>query len=121
MSKKPKETGQKSAAILEYLHKNPDASPAEVVQALAVKGLEVRAGLVSNIKYQAKQSGVILGQGSKSPEPVERRETSPPPFAGENGDTYTLQEVVTASKAIAIFHGDLDRLFELARELKKAT
>ena len=40
-----------SQSIRDYLHANPDATPTQIVEALAKKGIKVSPGLASNIKY----------------------------------------------------------------------
>jgi hypothetical protein len=40
-----------SQSIRDYLQANPDATPNQIVEALAKKGVKVSPGLASNIKY----------------------------------------------------------------------
>ena len=46
------ESNSRSDAIREYLSSNPKAGPKEVVEALKAKGIEVKVGLVSNVKHR---------------------------------------------------------------------
>ncbi len=50
MAKKKARTNL-SQSIRDYLQANPDATPNQIVEALAKKGVKVSPGLASNIKY----------------------------------------------------------------------
>lgn len=50
--------GARSQAIRDYLAANPKASPNDVVAGLKEKGVTVKAGLVSAIKYKKTAKGV---------------------------------------------------------------
>ena len=50
-------TASRSDAIREYLSSNPNAGPREVVAALKEKGIDVKAGLVSNVKHHLQAGG----------------------------------------------------------------
>jgi hypothetical protein len=49
--------GAKSQAILDYIANNPDAGPKAIVDGLKAKGITVKPGLVSNIKYSKRSKG----------------------------------------------------------------
>lgn len=51
MAKKKKSAGNRSQAIRDYLAEHPQATAGEIVPALARQGIEVSAGLVSNVKH----------------------------------------------------------------------
>lgn len=55
---KSDERGYRSKMVREFLAKNPNASPKDVVKSLAKKKIAVSLGLVSVIKYSKKNSGV---------------------------------------------------------------
>ncbi len=54
----PEERGYRSKMVREFLSKNPDSSPKDVVKALAKKRVTVSLGLVSVIKYSKKRNGI---------------------------------------------------------------
>ena len=60
-----KKAGSKSQAVRDYLAKKSDAGPKEIVEALAKKGIEVKDGLVSNIKFTLKKKGKKAGGKKK--------------------------------------------------------
>ena len=61
--------GARSQAVREYLSQNPDASPRQVVSALAAQGIDVKETLVGSIKYgkRAKTAGRKKGPGRAKP------------------------------------------------------
>lgn len=60
----------KSKAVREYLEMHPNSSPAEVVGALALEGIPVVPGLVSNIKTKRGGKRRIAAKAAKPSEPV---------------------------------------------------
>lgn len=61
--------GERSQQIRDYLAANPNAGPGEVVKGLAEKGITVKAGLVSAIKYkktETKVKGKLRRAGRKA-------------------------------------------------------
>lgn len=62
------ERGSRSKAIRDYLKEHPSASPKEVVAGLKEQGVEVKEGLVGNIKYslKGKSKGRRIRRGSGS-------------------------------------------------------
>ena len=48
----------KSQAIRDYLAKNKNAKPKEVIEALAKQGIEVSHALVGNVKYGSRKKAV---------------------------------------------------------------
>ena len=54
MAEKSNERGAMSQAIRDYFKEHPQATGAEVVEGLKAQGIEIRPGLVSNVKYNMK-------------------------------------------------------------------
>jgi hypothetical protein len=93
------ERGAKSAAIRQYLEKNPDAKPKEVVDALSE--LEIKPTLVSVIKSQMK---------SKSGKAESKSKGRGRPGKGKDGMTYRqgIKEVLSLKKYEGgLEHGEL--------------
>lgn len=64
MAKKP-ERGARSQSVRDYLHKNPQATVKEVVEALAKDGMKVSVGLVNVLKYKKARKRRVLHKASK--------------------------------------------------------
>jgi hypothetical protein len=85
----------KSQAIREHLAKNPDASPKQIVEALAANGLQVTEGLASNVKYTSRHKvrrGAVAG----------RRRGRPPgrPPGRSNGGGITAQDLLALKQVV---------------------
>jgi hypothetical protein len=55
MARQTRSGVNKSEAIREHLTQNPDASPTEILQVLALRGIETTPGFVSTIKSEFKK------------------------------------------------------------------
>jgi len=78
----------KSQHVREYLAGKPDASPKQIAEALAAKGVRVSVGLASHVKYTS-------GPGAKRGKRTVRRR-KPGRAAASSG--VTIQELVEAKK-----------------------
>jgi hypothetical protein len=65
------EHGSRSQAIRDYFSSNPKAGPKEVVAALKAKGIEVKLGLVSNVKHH------MMSRKSRRRASAKRRSKAP--------------------------------------------
>ena len=54
MAKKKAQSASRSQEIRSYLEQNPNATPKEIVNALASRGIEVSTGLASNVKFNVQ-------------------------------------------------------------------
>ncbi len=99
----------KSAAIRDYLDKDPKAKPLEIVSALSDKGVDVTASFVSNVKSKIKKSG-------------RRRKRRATASASSNGRSSAQTTSVTAlvgAKKFAEQSGGIDEAQKALDILKK--
>ncbi len=75
--------GVRSQAIREYLSKNPKAGPKQVVEALKEKGVVVKLGLVSAVKYGTGKRSKSRRGRSPSVRVAARRTRGVPPVTVE--------------------------------------
>jgi hypothetical protein len=78
----------RSQHVREYLSGKPDATPKEIVAALAARGVKLSVGLASNVKYTS-------GPGAKRGKRTVRKR-KPRKAAASSG--VTIQELVEAKK-----------------------
>jgi len=57
MAKRKVKGKSRSEHIRDYLRSNPEASPKQIVEGLAEKGVKVSVGLASNVKYTSGPGG----------------------------------------------------------------
>ena len=62
--------GSKSAAIRDYLAKNPSAKPKEIYEALSKQGIKLSLALVNAIKYSKPKAGKRSGEPKRKDVPV---------------------------------------------------
>ncbi len=96
----------KSQAVRDYLHANPDAKAREVVEALAQKGMKVAANLVYFLK------GKSAAKKQRKARVVNAAKTAT--SGGVTSDPLTLIREV---KTLAAKHGGMARLKELVDAL----
>ena len=116
MAKKKSDGVNKSQEIRDFYAANPDAKPAQVVEALAEKGIVVDAQFVSTVKSNAKKAGA--GKSRKA----SRKASSPrktatraarPKKAAASGEV-SLQSLLKAKELVAEMGGVEDARNALA-------
>jgi len=105
---KAKSGVNKSEAIREAMKNNPKAAPAEIVEILKGKGVEVAVGLVYQVK---QQSGKKKKNGKKN------RDNQAKGKASSNGKVGFGAAIATVRKAASAV-GGIDNLLEIATALK---
>ena len=93
MGRKKASGVNKSQVIREYLSKNPDASPKQVVEALGAEGIEVSEGLASNVKYTSRNR---VGGPRRRGRPPGRTAR----VARSGGATVTAEDLLNAKQLV---------------------
>jgi hypothetical protein len=98
----------RSEAIREYLKMDPQASPSDIKQALAAKGVNVSDSLISAVKYR-KPKGKKKKKGRKPGRPAAAKATrraKPAKTAAKSaGGTISIDSLMTASKLVESMGG----------------
>ena len=92
MARKKASGINKSQVIREYLAKNPDASPKQVVEALGADGIEVSEGLASNVKYTSRNKVGTARRRGRPPGRLTR--------TTRNGASVTAEDLLNAKKLV---------------------
>jgi hypothetical protein len=113
-------SGNKSAAVREYLAANPTASPVQVQQALAARGIIISASLASQIKYSKRGPGRPKGsRRGRRVAAVTVQRVGRPVALGSNG-RFSAEDLL-AAKAIVDRVGGIEaakRALDLLAELR---
>ncbi len=111
MAKGAKASVNRSESIREYLKMVPKASPSEIKQALAAKGVKVSDSLISAVKYR-KPTGKKKKPGRKKGRPAG---TSAKQAAGSS---ISIDSLMAASKLVETL-GGVDNAAKAINVLKR--
>jgi hypothetical protein len=99
MAKKKRAGKSKSDHIQGYLEQNPDASPTEVIDALARKRVKVSTSLVGKIKYELKQ-GTKPTPKRKPKKRAARKKAAPVATPATAAFSLTMEDLLEAKKLV---------------------
>jgi hypothetical protein len=102
-----------SEAIREYLTIHPTASPLEIKQALAAKGLKPSDSLINAVKYRRSKKG----KGKKKPGPKKGR-AAPAQTKSPAGERISIDALVAAGDLVRSL-GGADNAIKLINVLKQ--
>jgi hypothetical protein len=86
-----------SQHIREYLAKNPTATPNQIIEALANKGVKVSSGLVSNVKYTSGPT--VKGKKKAAPKNAVQKWAPKKKAAPKRGAAaLTVEDLLEAKK-----------------------
>ena len=106
--RKSKRDGSKSAAVRDYIAKNPNAKPKEIYEALTKQGLKLSLALVNAVKYKTAKS-------TKRPGRPKRKAAAP-----KSSTTLSAAELIEAKKLVDSL-GGIEKTREALELLDKLT
>ncbi|MCD0459603.1 hypothetical protein [Roseiconus lacunae] len=84
----------KSLEIRNYLGKNPNAKPREIVDAMKAKGIEVSAQFVSTVKSTSKKTGSAPRKPGRPAGTTKAATATRRPAASSTGDKISVDSLI---------------------------